>query len=344
MAFNPNQNGLDQYAVALGEEFRKAVDDNIYVSNTVMRDTWPNAEESEPGRWLALPILTGKNTNATSFGQYDPVPAAAQTIISAAQFPWSYYVTSINMSWQELRTIQGTNMRVDLLGTQLENAIASLNDLMGQDLTNLTKGKNTGNGVNALGIIEASDNGTNVNNYGSILRTGSNSFANWAGYVNGKFVLSGLGTGANDPNTAVFYNTYTNTTQGNEAPTDIYTTKGGIATYMNLMAPQQRFAAGDIANPGFGGVALFNAKMKADDHIQNPVFSNNIGANYYFINLNHTHMYYMGPRKGVEFIPWTNNADGSISQTSRYIASFQYASSQPRLNGQLPFVNLLGNL
>lgn len=343
MAYQPNAN-LDQFSVELGETFRQVVDDNIFVSNTVMRDNWDSAEEVEPGRYLALPILVGKNNNATAFGQYDPVPAAAQTLLSAAQFPWSFYVTSINMSWQELRTVQGQNVRVDGLSVQLEAAIASLNDIMGNDLTNLVKGKNTGSGVNALGIVEASDDGTLVNLYGQILRTGTNSFPNWQAFVSNKYILSGLGTAANDPNAASFYNIYSQCTQGNASPTDIYTTKQGVATYMNLMQPQQRFSSGDIANPGFAGVALFGAYMKADDHIQNSVFSNNIGAPYYFINRNHTKMYYMGPRKGTEFIPWSNNADNSISQTARYISSFQYASSQPRLNGRMSNVNVLANL
>ena len=343
MPFAPNAN-LDQFAVSLAEEFRQVVDDNVFLSNTVMQDNWPDAEERDPGRWLAVPILTAKNSNAIAFGQYDVVPAAAQTILSAATFPWSFYVSSINLSWQELRMIQGSNMRVDLVAAQLETAIASMNDLMGNDLCTLTKGAHTANGVNSLGIVEATDNGTLINNYGNILRTGANSFANWQGNVISKYVLAGLGTSANDPSPGAFYNAYTACTQGRQSPTDVYTTKQGIATGMNMLQPQQRLAPGDVANPGYGGFALFGAWVKADDHIVAPTYTTYIGANYYFLNRHHTHLYYMGPRKGSEFIPWTNNADGSIAQTCRYVIGFQYASSQCRTGGALQNLNVLANL
>lgn len=343
MAFQPNAN-LDQFAISLAEDFREVVDDNVFVSNTVMADAWPDAEERPPGRWLALPILTAKNSNATAFGQYDPVPGAAQTIISAATFPWSFYTVALNMSWQELRMIQGANERVDLVQVQLEDAIASMNDLIGNDLTNTTKGKSTANGVNVLGIIEATDDGTVINNYGSILRTGSNSFANWQGNDNRKLLTSGIGSSSNDPTAAMFFSSYTACTQGKQSPSDVYSTKQGVATFMNIMQPQQRFVSGDIANPGFGGAALFGAFVKADDHITNPTNSTNIGCNFYFINRYHTHFYYMGPRKGSEFIPWTNNADGSIAQTCRYVLAMQYASSQCRTGGQLLNANALSNL
>ena len=344
MAFQPNAN-LDQFAVSLAEDFRQVVDDNVFSSNTVMANSWPDSEQRPPGRWLAVPILSAKNNNAVAFGQYDVVPGAASTILSAATFPWSFYTCGLNMSWQELRMIQGPNERVDLVAAQLETAIASMNDVIGNDLCNYTgKSKSTPNGVNAYGIVEATDNGTLVNVYGSISRTGTNSFANWQGQVNGKLVASGIGSAANDPSPALFYTTYTACTQGRQTPTNIYSSRQGVASYMYVLQAQQRFASGDIANPGFGGAALFGAVIEADDHIVNPVNNSNIGCNFYFINKNHTHFYHMGPKKGSEFIPWVANADGSIAQTCRYVIGLQYASSQPRTGGSIPYVNTLSNL
>ncbi len=344
MAFSANPQ-LDQFAIALAEDFRQVVDDNVFGSNTVMANSWPDSEQRSPGRWLAVPILSSKNNNALAFGQYDVVPGGASTILSAAAFPWSFYTCALNMSWQELRMIQGPNERVDLVSAQLETAIASMNDVIGNDLTNFAgKSKSTPNGVNAYGIVEATDNGTVVNNYGNILRTGTGSFANWQGNVISKFALTGLGNASNDPTPAVFYQAYAKATQGKQTPTNIYTSKDGVATYMYALQAQQRFASGDIANPGFGGAALFGAILEADDHIVNPVYNSNVGCNFYVINKNHTHFYHMGPKKGSEFIPWVANADGSIAQTCRYVIGLQYASSQPRTGGQILNVNSLANL
>lgn len=344
MAYNANP-AFDQFSVSLAEDFRTVVDDNVFSSNTVMQDAWPDAEKRDPGRWLAIPLLTAKNQNAVAFGQYDVVPGAASSVLSAATTPWSFYTCALNMSWQELRMIQGANERVDLVAVQLETAIASMNDAIGNDLCNFTpKWKSTLNGVNSLGIVEATDDGTLVNTYESIARTGTGSFANWQGNCIRKFALTGLGTGTNDPTPSIFYLGYTKATQGRQTPTDIYSTKDGIATYMYALQAQQRFAAGDVANPGFGGASLFGAILKADDHITNPVYNSNVGCNYYVINRNHTHFFYMGPKKGSEFIPWANNADGSIAQTCRYVIGLQYGSSQPRTGGQVLNVNSLANL
>lgn len=344
MATNANTQ-FDQYSVALAEEFRELVDDNVFESNTVFQDSWKYAEKHNPGRWLALPILTGKNNNATAFGMYDPVPAASQSVLSAASFPWSFYVVSIPMSYQELATLKGPNLRVNLLNTQLETAIASIADVMGNDITNYSpKSKATANGVNAYGIVEATDDGTLVNSYGNILRTGTGSFLNWQGKDVRTLVQSGIGTASNDPNPALFYRAYTGCVQGSATPTEIYSTKEGVETYMYTMQAQQRFASGDIANPGFSGAALFGSIVKADDHIVNPTNGGNTGVNFYLVNHDHTGFHYFTPKKGAEFIPWVQTADGALAQVSRYVISLQYASSQPRTGGQLLYVNSLSSL
>lgn len=336
---------LDQFSTALGEEFRDIVDDNAFVSNMVFQDTWKDSEKVSPGRWLAVPILTSKNQNAISFGQYDPLPASAQTLYSSAAFPWSFYTVAIIMSYQELALIQGRNQRVDNLGVQLEAAIGSLGDVCGQDLTNFSpKAPTTKNGVPALGIFEATDDGSLVNTYGNINRTGTNAFLNWQGRPIRRYLQSNIGTAANDATPVVFYQAYTAATQGAQTPTDVYTTKEGTAAYMYTMQAQQRFAAGDIANPGFAGAQLFGAVLKADDHIVNPVNGAAIGCNYVLVNRNHTHFYHFTPKKGAEFVPWTNTPDGALSQIARYVISFQYASSQCRTGGQVLNVNSLANL
>lgn len=336
---------FDQFSVSLAEEFREIVDDNVFESNTVFQDSWQYAEKHNPGRWLALPILSGKNNNATAFGMYDPVPAAAQSVLSAASFAWSFYTVSIPMSYQELATLKGPNLRVNLLNVQLETAIASISDVMGQDVTNYSpKSKSTANGVNCYGIVEATDDGTLVNNYGNILRTGTGAFLNWQGKDVRSLAQAGIGSASNDPTPALFYRAYVGCVQGSASPTSIYSSKEGLATYMYTMQAQQRFASGDIANPAFSGASLFGAVLKADDHIINPTNGGNIGCNFYIINNKHTGFHYFTPKKGAEFIPWTQTADGALAQVSRYVISLQHASSQPRTGGQLLYVNSLSSL
>ena len=342
-----NYGGYDQLSVASAEVFREFIDDNVFGSNLVAELGWETAEQTEPGRFLTVPILTGKNQTATAVGQYDEIDSSPQSILSAAAFPWSYYVVSLTLDYQSLSLNRGPNRRVDMMGAQVQTAIASLMDLLGNDLCSLTKGRSTKNGVNALGIFEATDDGTNVNVYGNIARTGAGSFSGWAGNAIKTLLTGGIGTATNDAPLALFYALYNNATQGAAVPDKVFTNKQGVAAYMYAMQAQQRFAAGDIANAGFAGAALFGARVIADDHIlpvasTNVSYPNAIGCNFIAINSMHTRFFYYG-EKGFDFVPWVNNPN-VLAKTARYVTSLQYASSQPRTGGQLLNVNAVGNL
>lgn len=310
----------------------------------VFQRGWEEAVEVDAGRFLAVNILTGKNTNAMNFGQYDIVKTDPQTIISTATFPWSFYVVSVIMDYQTLRINQkNKNLRADQVAAQLEDAVGSLADLCGLDLTSNLKQVGGVTGQPALGIVEATDNGTITNNYGNILRTGGGSFANWKGYVNASLTTGNIGTATNDAPLSKFYDVYTQCHQGSQAPTDIFSTKQGLAAYAFALQSQQRFGSMDIANAGFAGIGLFSATMWADDHIPQVVNSSNFGANFYFINKYKTKFFYFG-KKGFDFIDWVDSPNGMVAKQARYATVFQYCSSQPRTGGQLQNVNSIQNL
>lgn len=342
MAYQANPQ-YDQLSVTLAETCRDVVDDNVFVSNTVMERSWEQAEQVAPGRFFMVPLVTGKNTNATAFGMYDEVPASPQTVFSAASFPWSFYVVSIQESYPEVATNRGINQRVDLIGGQVDVAIESLADLVGNDICSLTKGAATANAVSAFGLVEATDDGTLVNVYGNIARTGGGSFANWQGNDIRKLTTGGIGSASNDCPISQFYNLFNLCTQGNQTPTEVYTSKQGTGSYAYSLQSQQRFAAGEVANGGFAGIAFMSAIMLPDDHIPNPTNGSNIGCNYYAVNKRHQRFFYFG-RKGVEFVDWVDAPSGALAKIARYVVAFQFASSQCRVSGQLLNVNALANL
>jgi hypothetical protein len=228
------------------------------------------------------------------------------------------------------------------VAVQIQAGIASLADLCGTDLTNTTKGQATTNGINALGVVEATDDGTVINLYGNILRTGAGSFPNWAGNDNRKLLSSGIGSASNDMPFALIYDVFTRCTQGAETPTDVFTTKQGIAAYMFAQQAQQRVTPMSTANAGFAAADIFGAAGYADEHFTPPTNGTNVGANYYFLNRRHTRFRYMGD-KGFEYFPWVDMPN-RVAKVARYVTSFQYASSQPRTGGQLLNVNAVTNL
>ena len=344
MAATTYNSAYDQLSSSVAENFLDYIDDNVFVTNMVFQRGWEEAEEVDAGRFLAVNILSGKNANAMNFGQYDIVMTNPQTIISTATYPWSFYVVSVIMDYQTLRINQkNKNLRADQVSAQLEDAVASLADLCGYDLTSNTKQAGGPTGQPALGIVEATDNGTITNSYGNILRTGAGSFSNWKGYVNAQLTSGNIGTAANDAPLSKFYDVYTQCQQGSQAPTDIFSTKQGLAAYAFAMQSQQRFGSMDEANAGFAGIKLFSAMMWADDHIPQVVNGSSFGANYYYINKRKTKFFYFA-KKGFDFIDWVDAPNGMVAKQSRYATCFQYASSQPRTGGQLQNVNSIQNL
>jgi hypothetical protein len=335
--------GYDQLSAALAETFREYVDDNVFGSNMVFERGWGEAERVDEGRYLSLPILSGKNQTAQAFGQYDEVNSSPQSELSVAAFPWSFYQAAIMLDYQTLSLNRGPNTRVNLVAQKLQSAIASLADVCGYDLCSATKsGSATPNAYPALGIQEATDDGTVTNVYGNITRTGAGSFANWRGNLISKLLTTGIGTATNDAPPALFYALYNASTQGAQTPTEVFSTRQGVAAYMFSLQAQQRLSPGDIANVGFAAAKLFAADMIGDDHIQAPVNGSYVGANFYALNRNHTRFFYFGS-KGFEFVPWVD-AQTVVAKVARYIIGFQYASSQPRTGGQLVNVNVVTNL
>ena len=349
-----NFGGYDQLSAALAETFREYVDDNVFISNMVFQRGWQDAEKVDQGRFLSLPILTGLNQTAQSFGAYDEVNSSPQQELSVAAFPWSFYQAAVMLDYQTLSLNRGPNTRVNLIAQQLQTAIASLANVCGQDLCQYaggtptfgSKAAATPNAQSAYGIIEATDDGTVVNSYGNINRTGALSFINWAGNRIAKLGQAGIGTAANDAPPSLFYALYNNCTQGLQTPTEVYTARQGVASYMFSLQAQQRLSPGDIANVGFAGAKLFAADVIADDHLLLGAGSGGnttaLAANFFAVNRNHTRFFYFG-EKGFDFVPWVD-AQTVIAKICRYVTAFQFCSSQPRTGGQLLNVNVVFNL
>jgi len=344
--------GFDQLSSALAETFRPYVDDNVFGSNMVFQEGWDEAEKVDPGRFLALPIVSGKNQTAQAFGAFDEVNSSPQSTNSVAAFPWSFYQVAVTMDYQTLTLNRGPNVRINLIAEQLQIGIASISDVCGQDLCQFgaatfgSKAGATPNGVPLFGIVEATDDGTVDNVYGNIARTGAGSFVNWQGNDIRKLTTANIGLAANDAPLSLFYALYNNSTQGTAVPTHVFSSRQGVAAYMFALQPQQRLSPGDIANAGFAGAYLFAARVLGDDHILNPISTGSatgaIGCNFFAINMNHTRFFYPA-QKGFDFIPWVE-AQSRVARTSRYVTGLQFCSSQPRTGGLLTNVNSTSNL
>lgn len=307
----------------------------------------------DPGRFLAADIISSDNANAGVFGPYDSITQDPQSIISTAAYQWSWYTCSVQLDYQTLKSVQGRNQRLNIVATQLQTGLASIAKNADIDLGQSTgtsnptgvKGRNLGSGFNALSVIDASDDGTVTNTYGAISRTGSGSFANWQGYNIRTLTQNNIGSSTtNNPAWKYFANLIQGTSIGQESPTDVFTTRSGVGAYMFVQAANQRVSPGDTMQLGFSGAMLFNSLMSGDDYLFAPTNNagSSTGANYYALNMGHTHLFYFG-KKGFDFIDWIDSQQ-VVSKICRYVTMFQFASTEPRLNGQMLFLNNLSSL
>jgi hypothetical protein len=340
-AIGPAVGGYDQESAMLAESFVPYVTDNVFQSNRTTKIAWESAEQVPEGRYLALPLATAKNQTAQSFGQYDTLASGPQSLLAVAAFPWSWYQSAVTIDYQTLRLVRGPNMRVDNLTFQVQMAISSLADLIGGDMTSLTKGASTFTGIPALGVIEASDNGVQYNVYGNIARLGTNSFPNWQGQVT-TIASTGIGNGSNDASRAQLLRVFTACSIGDATPTHILGNQQAVSSYMFTMDSQIRVSPGDSANPYLGNPHLLGAEVVGDNHFAATLNAGSIGYSFYYMNFNHTRMFYFG-FKGFDYVPWIDTPN-VLSKTSRYVTAFQFASDEPRLNGQYNNFNDLSNL
>lgn len=337
----PTIGGYDQESAMIAESFVPYVTDNVFQSNRTTKVAWDSALRVDEGRFLALPLATAKNQTAQSFGQYDTLASGPQSLLAVAAFPWSWYQAAVTIDYQTLRLVRGPNMRVDNLTFQVQMAIASLADLIGNDICSLTKGPNSQTGIPALGIVEASDNGTNYNVYGNIARMGTNAFTNWQGQCT-FLATSGLGNASNDAARSQLLRVFTACSIGDATPTHIFCNQQAVSSYMFTLDSQIRVSPGDSANPYLGNPHLLGAEVVGDNHIAPVTSGANIGYDFYYLNMNHTRMFYFG-YKGFDYVPWIDTPN-VLSKTSRYVTAFQFASDEPRLNGTYGPVNDLANL
>jgi hypothetical protein len=340
-AVGPGVGGFDQESAILAEAFAPYVTDNVFQSNRVTKVAYDSSVRIDEGRYLALPLMTAKNQTAQSFGQYDTLSSGPQSLLAVAAFPWSWYQAAVTIDYQTLRLVRGPNMRVDNLTFQVQAAIASLADLIGNDITNTSKGPSSLTGVPALGIIEASDNGVNYNVYGNIARTGTNSLAAWQGQVT-TLATSGIGNASNDFSRGGAFRIYTAASIGDATPTHVFGNQQAVASFMFSMDSMLRVSPGDSANPYLGNPHILGAEVIGDNHIAATTSGSNLAYSFYFMNMNHTRMWYFG-YKGFDYVPWIDTPN-VLSKTSRYVIAFQFASDEPRLNGQYNNFNDLSNL
>ena len=226
------------------------------------------------GTHLVQPLLYAEAPNVGSYADDETFATAANTGISAAEFPFRQYYGLTHFTGIELAKNSGKEAVLSLLDSRM----TQLEMTMAENINTMLFGDGTGNSnKDFLGLEVLVDATSTV---GGI---DSSSNAYWQSYAN---AVGGALTVA-DMRTA--YNTVS---EGNDQPTNIVTTQTQFEAYENLLDDNRRYVDNDTADAGFLNLMFKGAPIVFDRACTS-------GA-MYFLN---TKYLTLGKLNGVWFTP-----------------------------------------
>lgn len=253
----PNTN-FDQILATTINNHLDKLEDNIFSARPLFHFLKEAGQirMEDGGAKIVLPIISGLNQAAGSFNDRDPLATTVSDGLTAAEFNWKEFYSTITISGREEAINSGEERIINLLEAkvmQAEETIAEKLDEMffGGVLVDGLTG-NSGKDWNGLRNLVASHaNNTNV---GGINPTTD---ATWA---SNRTALGG-------PLTVAAMTTLFNTcTVGADSPKVILTTQLLYEKYEALVQPAARYTSMETADAGFQNLLFKNTPVTYDNY------------------------------------------------------------------------------
>jgi len=253
---NPN---FDQILATTLNNHLNKLEDNVFSARPLFHFLKEAGQirMEDGGAKIVLPLIHAENAASGSFLNRDALSTTESTGISAAEFNWKQYYSTITISGREEFINNGEEQIVNLLEAKImqsEETIAENLDEMffGGVAADGTTG-NSGKDWNGLtNLIESHANNTNI---GGINPTTN---AYWASY---------RVTGADAALTIAQMTTAFNTvTVGADSPKVLLTTQALFEKYESLLQPQARYTSMETADAGFQNLLFKNAPVTYDTY------------------------------------------------------------------------------
>lgn len=249
--------------------YRPKLEENIFRANPLWAWLMGKGRKKMQtgGVKIVVPLLYAKNTTAGSYSGYDILDTTPQEGITAAEYNWKQYSSSITISRKEERQNAESDTRVlNLLQSKIMQSEESLRELLDEHafLSDAAATKNL------TGLALAVDS---TGTYGNINRA-TDSW--WAAKetASGSFAAQGL----DDMRTM-----YNDCSKGNIHPDFILTGQTEFEYYESTLQPQQRFTDTKMLDAGFQNLKFKAATMMFDLYCQSGVM--------YFLNSEFLEMY-----------------------------------------------------
>ena len=257
MAANSNFDNLLSTTLA---NYRDQLTDNIFSARPL---TYSLMEKGRirmlnGGTKIVEPLIYGLNDTVGSYSGYDTISLAPQQGISAAEFEWKQYASSISISGIEEAKNNGEQEIINLLEAKIMQAEES----MREGFNTMFFGDGTGNSSkNWNGLGNLVESGNTVGNIDS------NTYTWWKSYEENTSTALTL---------AQMSTAYNSVSVGNDHPDTLLTTQTLFEKYEALLQPNLRYTDTKTADAGFQNLLFKAAPVMYDTGCTAGVF--------YFLN------------------------------------------------------------
>jgi len=270
MAGNAN---FDRLVTSTLQKYIPTLEDNIFTSKPLLFaiNTFGNVETLDGGTSIVQPLLYAELGNQGSYSGSDTFLTAEDEGISAAEYNWRQYYATIKLKNIDIAKNSGAPAVLRIVESEIQRAEMSIAENL--DIIFFKDG--TGNSSKdflGLDALVASDF-----TVGGIDPTGAGN-AWWQSSVTAS-------VGAVTDFTEI-RNKYLAVSEGNDFPTNIFTTEALYAGIDSFYVARQRFMDPTMANQGFETIMFHGAPISFDRNCQS--------GRVYFLNMKYITLYKLG--------------------------------------------------
>lgn len=256
-------NLTDQVVSLTSQHYMGKLVDNVFSSRPFLWALQKNGRiNNYHGTAIEVELMYAKSANRGSYSGTDVFSTAAETGIGNASFDWKQYYTLVSFNGLELAKNSGKEAVLSLLKARLEQA----EETISEELDEMLLGDGTGNSSKDWdGLLKFVATVDNV--VGGIDSTTSTW---WDPQVTATAV-------ADADLVSNMRSVYNSASEGNEHPTNIFTTQAAFEIYEDQIADQKRFQSDEMADAGFQNLMFKGAPIAFDTYVA--------AGDMYFVNL-----------------------------------------------------------
>ena len=271
MAGNAN---YDRLISATLENYKPTLEDNIFTSKPLLfaLTTFGNVETLDGGTSIVQPLMYAELGNQGSYSGSDTFLTDEDEGTTAAEFNWKQYYATVRLENIEVAKNQGQSAVLRIVENEINRAELSI----AESLDEMFIGDGSGNGgkdFNGLGNLV----GQNTSAVGGIDPAGAGN-AWWQ---------SKIQTTGGSVTFAALRSLYLDCSEGNDFPTNIFTTQTVYGAVDALFTSNQRFMDPTMANQGFETIMFHGAPISFDRNIT--------AGELFMLNLKYITLYKLGP-------------------------------------------------